>query len=1063
MTSVSPPAPAASAGPEQPGRAVDHDVFIAHADDDTPFVGGELLPMLNLAVDRVILSSELPFPAFTEQAIEDSVRRSRLTIAVISPAYLRDRWAGFAELLSRNVHDDGRGGRLVPLVIAECEMPAILRQHATLDARTAQQREAAAARLREQLGRPDPETASLACPYPGMRPFSTAMAARFHGREREIESVLGRLHAGEREIYVIGPSGSGKSSLIAAGVLPRVQATADGDRFAVHCLRPGEHPAQRLAEALGGEPASFDGAVGRLLERAHCSRLLVFVDQLEELFTLADPEQRDCFIRALRVLRADRRCHLIAALRADFYGALMSSELWPDIEGRFTRLEVAPLRGDALRRAIETPAFEAGVYLERALVERLISDAAAEPGALPLLQEALVLLWARRSHRLLRLASYEALDADPATHVPGAHGAELRTGHNASREARSGIAVALARRADAALHDLTPAEQRVAQRIFLRLVSFGEGRPDTRRQQPRAALASCGTEDMSADLVIDRLIDARLLTSDATLRGEPLVDLAHEALIAGWPRLQHWLLSRRDDEQRRRLLELHAVQWVQRGRGSVGLFDAIELAEAERWIAGDTARELGHSDDLPRFLAASRDAIAEAERQRQLAAELQERERRAAQEERTRLRRRLARFAMIALALIAIVATSIGLVARRQRQEAERQRQEVQHQLARNELEQARSLVVERRDSPSAIPHLVEAARLGIDTAVLRTLLAATGRDLWRVRLRHGGSVSTAAFSPDGARVVTASYDGTARVWQITKTRALNAWVQQATSCLAQPTDAIGSPRICQLAEQSETAVDLVAPAQTLVAAGDRELYAHVWSTPRARYLQALSLLDQSSGSAPRQEVVVELRRSISTRLAILAAIEGRVAEARTLQGPDAPVTDALLLDRLGGVAHEDLHEEFVAVALLRRARERDPGDPSILADLAETYFATGQIEQFARTVAQIDQRRASPDVRLAIAALLWASGRLTGTAKAEAANQLLRAHRGSVTVTDANLQWSWNGTKHALFYGRHRYEDVKPIIDVLTLLEQPVTDATRAQLAQLLAAPAPPHPTSQR
>ena len=91
----------------EPASVVDHDVFVVHAEDDTPFVKGELLPMLGLPDDRVILSSELPFPAFTEQAIAASIERSRLTLAVVSPAYLQDRWAGFAELLSRNVHDDG--------------------------------------------------------------------------------------------------------------------------------------------------------------------------------------------------------------------------------------------------------------------------------------------------------------------------------------------------------------------------------------------------------------------------------------------------------------------------------------------------------------------------------------------------------------------------------------------------------------------------------------------------------------------------------------------------------------------------------------------------------------------------------------------------------------------------------------------------------------------------------------------------------------------------------------------------------------------------------------------
>jgi WD40 repeat protein len=685
----------------------------------------------------VILSSELPFPAFIEQAIERSVWRSRLTLAVLSPAYLRDRWASFAELLSRQGNTRGcDGGSLVPLLIADCEVPPVLAQHAMLDGRTPRQWQASAARLRARLGRPEPRVEPIACPYPGMRPFSAETASQFHGRAREIDELLGRLRAGEQEIYVIGPSGSGKSSLVAAGVLPHLRgAGGDGGSFAVRTLRPGEHPARRLAEALAGD-ASLEGAVDRLLGAARCDRLLIFLDQLEELFALAGAHERGQFVRALRVLRADRRCHLIVALRADFYGALMSSELWPDIEGRFTRLEVAPLRGDALRQAIEAPAREVDVYLERVLVERLASDAAAEPGALPLLQEALVLLWQRRSHRLLRLASYEELGSD----------------------GRSGLAVALAKRADATLHGFTSSQQVLARRIFLRLVSFGEGRPDTRRQQPRAALSTSGGDAADFDEVIRRLIDERMLTSDATAQGEPLVDLSHEALIGGWPAFQGWLLSRREDEQHRRLLELHVAEWVKRGRSSVGLFDAVELAEAERWIAGEGARELGYSEDLPPFLAASREAIEEAERQQQHALEEQACERRAAHEERVRLRRRLARFATVALFLFAIVASVLGLAARRGRNAA-------RLQLGLNEQEQARALIVERRDPISAIPHLVHAVNLGVDNPVLRSLLMEVRHGMWKVEVRHGGAVQTAVFSPDGARLVTASEDGTARVW----------------------------------------------------------------------------------------------------------------------------------------------------------------------------------------------------------------------------------------------------------------------------------------------------------
>jgi hypothetical protein len=140
----------------------------------------------------------------------------------------------------------------------------------------------------------------------------------------------------------------------------------------------------------------------------------VVVDPLEELFTLAGPAERQRFIAALRVLRADPRCYLLFALRADFYGALMDSALWPDVAGRMSRVDVAPLRGAALAQAITQPALRVGVHLEGRLCDRLVADAADEPGALPLVQETLRLLWERRRHKLIGVAEYEALGAGAA-------------------------------------------------------------------------------------------------------------------------------------------------------------------------------------------------------------------------------------------------------------------------------------------------------------------------------------------------------------------------------------------------------------------------------------------------------------------------------------------------------------------------------------------------------------------------------------------------------------------------------------------------------------------------
>jgi hypothetical protein len=331
---------------------------------------------------------------------------------------------------------------------------------------------------------------------------------------------------------------------------------------------------------------------------------------------------------------------------------------------------------------------------------------------------------------------------------------------------------------------------------------------------------------------------------------------------------------------------------------------------------------------------------------------------------------------------------------------------------------------------------------------------AATGDPL-SVPLEHERAVNRAEFSPDGTRVVTASEDGTARVWRISEMGSLDAWVQQATNCLAQPAAAASSSGACQLANRPGP--NARARAHALVAVGDYEMHTSVWSIPRAHYRQALALLDPHDGRAPHQDTDLELHRSISTRLAIIAAMEGDLVQVRTLVQAPSPFTDARLLRDLGETAHDELYEDSVAVVLYERANEMDAHDPAVLADLAEAYFAAGQMESLAPAIARIDLRRMSPGQFTAIATLTWARDRLTHAPAGAAANHLLKVYRDA--PTNVGIEWTWTGTKHALLYGQHRYEDVKPIIDVLTLLEQPVTDATREQLTRLLATPASPHP----
>jgi hypothetical protein len=569
----------------------------------------------------------------------------------------------------------------------------------------------------------------LPCPYPGMRPYQADDAEGFYGRNAEVEELIGRLRAGEREIYVIGPSGSGKSSLVAAGLLPPLARGVSGlGPFVVRTVRPGERPAARLAEALDapGQPLMAVDRVAALLgHRGPNSSVLLVVDQLEELFTLASADERHAFLAALHALRSVPRCVVICTLRADFFGALIESSLWPEHRDRkqLSHIEVSPLRGEALREAIAAPAHEIGVEVEPELVERLLADAASEPGILPLLQETLVQLWDKRTEQVLTLAHYLALGDGE----------------------RSGLAVALARRADATLRRFTVAQADIARRILLRLISFGEGRSDTRRQQPRAELCA-GEDAVEFARVLQTMVDDRLLTVDEDVAGEPRVDLAHEIMISAWPTLAGWIRRHRVDEQRRRHFEEAAVQ---HGRGVRGLLDPIELAEAENWQRTESAVQLGRSAQVMALIAASR----------------------AAQTKQRRRRRALGGTVGL-LGLVVVAVTAAALAARDQANEAREQRLRAEASdrknrdlVAKSYAESGRQLLVARRFQ-EAVPYLVAARKNGDDRPPLRMMFWEAKRHLPAIpALEHQAAVRSAAFSPDGTRVITASGDGTARVW----------------------------------------------------------------------------------------------------------------------------------------------------------------------------------------------------------------------------------------------------------------------------------------------------------
>lgn len=565
------------------GARTQPDLFVAYAESDSEWVHGFLLPEVGLDPQSVMTPQDFRPGAVLVTELERAVATARLTVLVLSPAFGMSQWSVFAELLA--THDSLRqnSSRLVPVLLESYELPLRLDFRVRLDCTERSRWEPEMARLRQLLQRDAPPAERLPCPYPGLIAFGPEDAGLFFGRDPESDDISRRIRE-QNFLLVVGPSGSGKSSLVAAGVLPRLM-TMDVGRWLVRTLRPDAGALKSLTEMLGVEGASASEdrlreSVDLLLRTAPTAeRLLLFFDQAEAIFLLPSKEERISFLALLDRIRRVDRCAVVLAMRADFYADLMTSVLWPVSRGE--RVEIAPLRGAALREAIIRPAADAGVYLEPVLVERLLRDAGGEPGALSLVQETMVLLWERRTRRLLTVSAYEDLGG----------------------QGRSGLAAALATRADAALATMSPAQRTIARRILVRLVQLGEGRQDTRRPQAVSALRSPGDDPALFDATLRHLTDRRLLTIGGADGQEPTADLGHEAMIAHWPTLSDWIEESRASELARRRIERDSDDWRHHGRDRGELYRRRKLADALE-LAARQEHEL--SQNAMRFLAAAR-------------------------------------------------------------------------------------------------------------------------------------------------------------------------------------------------------------------------------------------------------------------------------------------------------------------------------------------------------------------------------------------------------------------------------------------------------------------------
>ncbi|MEV1081608.1 hypothetical protein AB0I98_25735 [Streptomyces sp. NPDC050211] len=368
-------------------------------------------------------------------------------------------------------------------------------------------------------------------PYRGLARFEPSDQGLFFGRDRLTEDLL-QLVCGHRFAAVFGASGSGKSSLLRAGLIPRLQKEiAERGRPAVlRVLTPGARPAATYAHLLApaaDEPESW-----------------VVVDQFEEVFTLCrDRAERARFIDLLLAARdPGSRLRVLIAVRADFYPRCGEHRGLADTLCG-AGLLVGPMTADELREAVVKPAQEAGLLVERELTARIVEEVLDEPGGLPMLSHALLETWRRRKGRVLTLAAYQAA---------------------------GGVRGAIAASAEEAYGQLTALQADAARRLLLRMVEPGQGTPDTRRPLTRAEREEWACPDVP--VVVERLARARLLTVD-----EDAVQLAHEALITSWPRLRGWIEEDRERLRHHRRLTEAARVWLEHDRDSGALYRGTRL------------------------------------------------------------------------------------------------------------------------------------------------------------------------------------------------------------------------------------------------------------------------------------------------------------------------------------------------------------------------------------------------------------------------------------------------------------------------------------------------------
>ncbi len=642
-------------------------------------------------------------------------------------------------------------------------------------------------------------------PYIGLASFQERDAEKFFGRERLIAELVTRVAtsaaSNARALFVAGPSGSGKSSLVRAGLVPALKKgqVAGSEHWLYETLKPGRAPLDELGLAVaklarnsdlrnamttrGLTDATFlNQQADMALTDDSKQRAVIVIDQFEEIFTQLTPERENERVAFLNLLThavtvENGRALVIFTLRSDFVANCAS---YPNLNALVNQefIQVGAMTPDELVSAIARPAYQVGLRIDPALISQIVNDVRGEPGALPLMQFALQDLFeAEKSKGELTLDGY------------------LK---------RGGLHEALERHADAEFAKLDDAEKQLTRSVFSGLVETGRGREDTKRSALFSELVPAGADATRVKTLISKLADVRLITTDEQ-DGKETVTLAHERLIDAWGWLRKLVDENRDAIALQNEIAQDAQEWETHNRDESYLYRGARLATAQEKLQQNKLVLSGLAKAFVKTALAAREEAKrkEARRTRRLLVAFGAAaavfavlsvlafflwqtgiasEKRAVEQEQIAVHEVMT--ATIALGKAEIAGTGVARAvetatialgkAEVNRQFAEtreaeaiieKNRAEAEQKISRSRELASLALNEIDKDPERAVLIAVRANQVAVtfesEDALRRSILAAP----LAILRGHARIVNSAKFSPDGNKIVTASNDFTARIW----------------------------------------------------------------------------------------------------------------------------------------------------------------------------------------------------------------------------------------------------------------------------------------------------------